>query len=61
MRGVPAMEHEHVSVRIAEVRHVTDARVEGLAGERDALRLELASGLLDVGHAQRDRGRCAGR
>ena len=44
-----------------EERHVADARVEGLARELDALRLELAPRLLDVGDAQRDRARVRAR
>src|SRR5215510_5053276 len=56
-RRVAAVQHEDVPVRVGEVRHVADARVERLAGEDDALRLELAPRRLDIGDAQRDRRR----
>ena len=42
-RRVAAVQHQRVPVGIAEERHVADRRVEGLAVEGDALRLELAA------------------
>jgi hypothetical protein len=41
LRRVAVVQHEVVAVRIGEGRHVTDARVERLAGELDALGFEL--------------------
>src|SRR5438105_9250345 len=54
MGYVPPMEHERVAVRVVEERHVTDPGVEDLALELDALRLELAARLGDVGHTEGD-------
>ena len=48
------VEHESVAVGILEERHVADARVEGLAEELDALRLELGARRGDVVDVQRD-------
>ena len=42
-RRVAVVEHQGVAVGILEERHVADARVEGLAVELDALRLELGA------------------
>lgn len=47
------MEHQRVSVRVLEERHVADAGVRRLAVEDDALLLELDPRGLDVGDAQR--------
>ena len=53
------VQHQVVAVRVLEERHVADARVEDLAVELDALRLELGPRLGDVRDAQRDvRVRC---
>src|SRR4029079_19623624 len=57
MRRVPPVEHQRVAVGILEVGHVTDAGLERLAGELDALRLERLARLLYIGHAERDRRR----
>ena len=48
------MEHQVVAIGILEERHVADARVEGLAEELDALRLELGARGGDVLDVQRD-------
>lgn len=40
-RHVAVVKHQPVPVRIAEQGHVADARVQGLAGEADPLRLKL--------------------
>src|SRR3954470_19976066 len=55
VRGVPAVEHELVAVRIGEDRHVADAGVEGVAEELDALGLEHRAHLGDAIAAQRPR------
>src|SRR6201986_311045 len=57
MRRVPPVEHEHVPVGVLEDAHVTDAGVERLAAELDALRLELLLRPPDIGRAQGDRRR----
>ena len=49
------MEHEDVAVWIGEVRHVTDAAVEDLAVERDALPLQIPARLRDIGDTQSER------
>src|SRR4029077_1309160 len=46
------VEHERVAVRVDERRHVADARVDGLADELDALRLELGPCGPDVVHLE---------
>src|SRR3954449_966233 len=55
VRGVPAVEHELVAVRIGEDRHVADAGVEGVAEELNALGLERRAHLGNVVAAQRPR------
>src|SRR5207342_1927080 len=52
---VPAVEHENVAVRVGEVRHVADPRVEGLAVEHHTALRELGARGLDVWHTERDR------
>src|SRR3954451_9347633 len=52
-RRVPPVQHERVPVGILEEGHVADARVERLAGELDAARLELVARFGHVGHPQR--------
>ena len=53
---VAPVEDDLVPVGIAHERHVADARVERVHVELDALLLELAAGLGDVGDAQRESG-----
>src|SRR5947209_4596748 len=58
IRRVPLVQREPVAIGIEERRHVANARVDGLAVELDALRLELGARGLDVGDVeQRDRVR----
>ncbi len=56
--GVAVVEHQIVAVGVLEEGHVTDAGVEGLAEELDALRLELGPGGGDVVDVQRRMARC---
>jgi hypothetical protein len=51
------VEHQDVSVRIREVRHVAHAGVEGIAVECDPTLRELGARSLDIGDAQCDRRR----
>ena len=48
------MQHQRVPVRVLEERHVADARVERLAVEDDALRLELGTPGGDIAHVDRE-------
>src|SRR5215212_1705486 len=48
------VEHERVALRVAEERHVTDARVEDVAFELDSLVLQRAARVRHVRDAQRD-------
>jgi len=52
-RRVAVVEHQVVAVGVAEQRHVTDAGVEGVAGELDALGLQLGARRGDVVDVQR--------
>ena len=54
-RGVAVVEHQRVAVGVAEERHVAHARVERVAGEGHALRLERRARRFDVVDVQRDR------
>jgi hypothetical protein len=42
------MEHEIVAVRVREEGHVADASIEDVAGELDAIGLELGAGGSDI-------------
>jgi hypothetical protein len=48
VRRIAVVEHQVVAVRVRKERHVADAGVEGVAGEFDALGLELGAGRGDV-------------
>jgi hypothetical protein len=47
-RRVAIVEHQHVAVGVVEDGHVTDAAVDRVGEEVDALRFELAAGDFDV-------------
>src|SRR5438067_2792613 len=51
------MQKQRVAVGILEERHAADARLDRLAVELHAFRLELGARGVDVGHAQREPGR----
>ena len=46
------MQHQVVPVRVGEERHVADPRVQDVAGEHDALALEVRASRRDVVHVQ---------
>ena len=56
VRRVPLVQRQRVPVRIGEVRHVADARVEGLTLELHTLLLEL--GARGGARRRREAGRC---
>lgn len=51
---VPAVQHAVIAIGIGEERHMTNARVEGLASELDALGLKLCPFRGDVLDVERD-------
>src|SRR5436853_4561202 len=59
-RRVPPVQHQRVSVGVVEEGQVADARVDRLAGELDALRLEGCACSGDVGDAQREAAEAGG-
>src|SRR5262249_62265989 len=56
VRRISVVEHEIIAVRVGEEGHVADAGVEGVAGELDALGLELGAGRGDVIDVERRMG-----
>src|SRR2546423_3006606 len=54
MGRVPPVQHQRVPVGVVEEGHVADARVEDVAREPHALRLELGACRRDIAHAERD-------